>query len=100
MPLSERFLRDAIVALTAPLPRGARARARAYLRGRLEVARFRGADFAVLSRAKSGRTWLRAMLWLFSNSRPTCSNTRFLLETSRSSTTFDNGRRFVIRFMT
>lgn len=61
-PLSERFLRDAIVALTAPLPRGARARARAHLRGRLEVARFRGADFAVLSRAKSGRTWLRAML--------------------------------------
>lgn len=61
-PISERFLRDAIVAITAPLPRGARARARAHLRGRVEVARFRGADFAVLSRAKSGRTWLRAML--------------------------------------
>ena len=39
------------------------------------------------------------MPWLFSNSSPTCSNTRFLLLTSRSSRMFGGGRSLAIRFM-
>src|SRR5258706_3508815 len=45
------------------------------------------------------KTWLRATFWLFSNRRPACSNTRFLLLTSRSSTTFWAGSSWAIRFI-
>ena len=58
----ERLLRAGINGLTALLPREQRTGARRWLRGRLEVGQFRAADYAALSRAKSGRTWLRAML--------------------------------------
>lgn len=58
----EKLLRGGITAITAPLPREKRRSMRKWLRGRLEIAQFHDADFAVLSRAKSGRTWLRAMI--------------------------------------
>jgi hypothetical protein len=58
----EKLLRAGIAALTFPLPREPRRRLQRSLRGRLEIAQFRAADCTVLSRAKSGRTWLRAML--------------------------------------
>lgn len=58
----EKILRAGITGVTAPFPREQRRKLRKWLRGRLEIAQFRHADFAVLSRAKSGRTWLRAMI--------------------------------------
>lgn len=58
----EKILRAGITGVTAPFPREQRRKLRKWLRGRLEVAQFRNADFAVLSRAKSGRTWLRVMI--------------------------------------
>jgi hypothetical protein len=58
----ERLVRIAIRTPPAPLPRGWRKGLRRRWRGRLEIRRFRDADVTVLSRAKSGRTWLRAML--------------------------------------
>ena len=57
-----RIYRAGIWALTAPLPRQRRAAARRSLRASLDNRLVLGADYVVLSRAKSGRTWLRAML--------------------------------------
>ncbi len=57
-----RLLRAGIWALTAPLPKAPRKRLRRELRAGLDNRRAMAADFVVLSRAKSGRTWLRAML--------------------------------------
>jgi hypothetical protein len=57
-----RLYRAGIWALTAPLPRERRIRARHRLRAGLDNRRVLAADILVLSRAKSGRTWLRAML--------------------------------------
>ncbi|MFU8831231.1 MAG: sulfotransferase domain-containing protein, partial [Wenzhouxiangella sp.] len=51
-----------IWALTAPLPRQRRVALRHRLRAQLDNRRVVAADILVLSRAKSGRTWLRAML--------------------------------------
>src|SRR5258705_3718789 len=48
---------------------------------------------------KLSNTRLLATPWLFSNSRPACSNMRFLLVTSRSRRMFDGGRSFAIRFI-
>lgn len=58
----EKIVRAGITGITAPLPREQRRSMRKWLRGRLEIAQFRNADYAVLSRAKSGRTWLRVMI--------------------------------------
>lgn len=57
-----RLYRAGIWALTAPLPRAHRIKARHRLRAGLDNRRVLAADVLVLSRAKSGRTWLRAML--------------------------------------
>jgi hypothetical protein len=57
-----RLYRAGIWALTAPLPRKRRVALRHRLRAGLDNRRVLGADILVLSRAKSGRTWLRAML--------------------------------------
>ncbi len=57
-----RLYRAGIWALTAPLPRARRIALRHRLRAGLDNRRVLGADVLVLSRAKSGRTWLRAML--------------------------------------
>jgi len=57
-----RLYRAGIWALTAPLPRGRRKALRHRLRAGLDNRRVLGADILVLSRAKSGRTWLRTML--------------------------------------
>lgn len=48
--------------MTAPLPRNRRKALRHRLRAGLDNRRALAADLLVLSRAKSGRTWLRAML--------------------------------------
>lgn len=58
----EKLLKACIFAATAALPKAARRRLRLRWRTRIEAARCRAADCIVLSRAKSGRTWLRAML--------------------------------------
>lgn len=58
----QRLYRAGIWALTAPLPKQRRAALRRSLRAGLDNRMVLGADFVVLSRAKSGRTWLRAML--------------------------------------
>ncbi|MCC5888396.1 MAG: sulfotransferase domain-containing protein [Gammaproteobacteria bacterium] len=58
----QRLYRAGIWALTAPLPKQRRTALRRSLRARLDNRLVLGADFLVLSRAKSGRTWLRAML--------------------------------------
>ncbi len=57
-----RLYRAGIWALTAPLPRASRVTARHRLRAALDNRLVLAADHIVLSRAKSGRTWLRAML--------------------------------------
>lgn len=57
-----RIYRAGIWALTAPLPRERRIALRHRLRAGLDNRRVLAADILVLSRAKSGRTWLRAML--------------------------------------
>lgn len=57
-----RLYRAGIWALTAPLPRARRKALRHRLRAALDNRRVLAADILVLSRAKSGRTWLRAML--------------------------------------
>lgn len=57
-----RLYRAGIWALTAPLPRERRKALRHRLRAGLDNRRALAADVVVLSRAKSGRTWLRAML--------------------------------------
>jgi len=57
-----RLYRAGIWALTAPLPRQRRVALRHRLRAGLDNRRVLAADILVLSRAKSGRTWLRAML--------------------------------------
>lgn len=57
-----RLYRAGIWALTAPLPRARRIALRHRLRAGLDNRRVLAADILVLSRAKSGRTWLRAML--------------------------------------
>jgi hypothetical protein len=57
-----RLYRAAIWALTAPLPRERRVALRHRLRAGLDNRRVLSANILVLSRAKSGRTWLRAML--------------------------------------
>lgn len=57
-----RVIRAGIWALTAILPRQRRIAARHALRARLDNRRTLASDYLVLSRAKSGRTWLRAML--------------------------------------
>ncbi len=59
---SLRLYRAAIWAVTAPLPRARRVALRHRLRAELDNRRVLAADVLVLSRAKSGRTWLRAML--------------------------------------
>ncbi len=56
-----RLLRAGIWALTAPLPKQRRIAARHRLRAGLDNRQVLSADMVVLSRAKSGRTWLRAM---------------------------------------
>jgi hypothetical protein len=58
----QNILRAGIWALTAPLPKRRRIQARHRLRAELDNRRTLAADWVVLSRAKSGRTWLRAML--------------------------------------
>jgi hypothetical protein len=58
----QNLLRAGIWALTAPLPKQNRIRARHRLRAGLDNRQTLAADWIVLSRAKSGRTWLRAML--------------------------------------
>ncbi len=57
-----RLYRAGIWALTAPLPKQRRVALRRSWRAGLENRLVLGADYVVLSRAKSGRTWLRAML--------------------------------------
>lgn len=57
-----RLYRAGIWALTAPLPRERRKALRHRLRAGLDNRRALAADVLVLSRAKSGRTWLRALL--------------------------------------
>ena len=57
-----RLYRAGIWALTAPLPRARRKLLRHRLRAALDNRRVLAADLLVLSRAKSGRTWLRAIL--------------------------------------
>ncbi len=57
-----RLYRAGIWALTAPLPKQRRKALRHRLRAQLDNRRVLAADMVVLSRAKSGRTWLRAML--------------------------------------
>lgn len=57
-----RLYRAGIWALTAPLPRARRKALRHRLRAGLDNRRVLAADILVLSRAKSGRTWLRALL--------------------------------------
>lgn len=49
-------------AATAVLPKEARRRARMRIRAHFKLAVARDGDVIVISRAKSGRTWLRAML--------------------------------------
>lgn len=58
----QRLFRGVIWAGTAPLPRQYRVAARHRLRAALDNHLVMAADTLVLSRAKSGRTWLRAML--------------------------------------
>ncbi len=58
----QRLYRAGIWALTAPLPKQRRAALRRSLRAGLDSRLVLGADYVLLSRAKSGRTWLRAML--------------------------------------
>lgn len=58
----QRILRAGIWALTTVLPQQRRVRARHALRARLDNRHALAADYLVLSRAKSGRTWLRVML--------------------------------------
>jgi hypothetical protein len=57
-----RLQRAAIWGLTAPLPKRQRVSARQRLRDALDNRLTLAADVVVLSRAKSGRTWLRAIL--------------------------------------
>jgi hypothetical protein len=57
-----RLQRAAIWGLTAPLPKRQRVSARQRLRASLDNRLTLAADVVVLSRAKSGRTWLRAIL--------------------------------------
>jgi hypothetical protein len=56
------LLKAGVYATTFALPATVRGRVRLRWRTRIELAQCRGADLVVLSRAKSGRTWLRAML--------------------------------------
>lgn len=58
----QRLYRAGIWALTAPLPKQQRIALRRSMRAGLDNRLVLGADYVVLSRAKSGRTWLRAML--------------------------------------
>jgi hypothetical protein len=58
----QNILRAGIWALTAPLPKRSRVQVRHRLRANLDNRQTLAADWVVLSRAKSGRTWLRAML--------------------------------------
>ncbi|MFU8814327.1 MAG: sulfotransferase domain-containing protein [Pseudomonadales bacterium] len=57
-----RLQRAAIWGLTAPLPKRQRVSARRRWRAALDNRQTLAADVVVLSRAKSGRTWLRAIL--------------------------------------
>ncbi len=57
-----RLYRAGIWALTAPLPKQRRKALRHRMRAGLDNRRVLAADLLVLSRAKSGRTWLRAIL--------------------------------------
>jgi hypothetical protein len=57
-----RLQRAAILGLTAPLPKRQRVAARQRLRAALDNRLALAADLVVLSRAKSGRTWLRAIV--------------------------------------
>ncbi len=57
-----RLYRAGIWAVTAPLPRQRRVSLRHRLRGGLDNRLALNADCIVLSRAKSGRTWLRVLL--------------------------------------
>lgn len=58
----EKLLKAGIWLATAPLPKSTRKRLRLKGRSGIELARCRRADAIILSRAKSGRTWLRAMI--------------------------------------
>jgi hypothetical protein len=57
-----RVMRAGIWVVTAPLPKQMRKRKRRAWRNRLDNRRLLAADYVVLSRAKSGRTWLRVLL--------------------------------------
>jgi hypothetical protein len=57
-----RVMRAGIWVITAPLPKQMRKRQRRAWRNRLDNRRLLAADYVVLSRAKSGRTWLRVLL--------------------------------------
>ncbi len=59
---TEKLLKAGIWLATAPLPKSTRKRLRLKGRSGIELARCRRADAVILSRAKSGRTWLRAMI--------------------------------------
>ncbi len=58
----EKLLKAGIWLATAPLAKATRKRLRLQGRSRIELSRCRRADAVILSRAKSGRTWLRAMI--------------------------------------
>lgn len=58
----QRIHRAGIWALTSVLPKKQRVNARHRLRARMDNRLVLNADWAVLSRAKSGRTWLRVLL--------------------------------------
>lgn len=58
----EKLLKAGIWLATAPLPKDTRKRLRLKGRNHIELTRCQRADAVILSRAKSGRTWLRAMI--------------------------------------
>ncbi len=67
--LLNRITREAIVRSTFFLPEHRRRRLERYLRGKEQFASLQAADVAVVSFGKSGRTWLRTLLWRFYQQR-------------------------------
>ena len=75
--LLKKLSREAVVRGAFFLPQGRRRRLERYLRGKEQLASLRAADVAVVSFGKSGRTWLRTLLWHFYQQRLDLSEASF-----------------------
>ena len=66
---ANKLLRRAVLLPTLVLPKAQRAACYGWVKGRHEFRKLRQADYVIVSFPQSGRTWLRAMLTRFYQTR-------------------------------